>query len=133
MSQSQYKLSAADWTTRAAIALAFASFGVEKLFGSNWVPLFAQIGLGQWFRYFTGAVQLTGSALLLIPRTARVGAALIGCTMLGAMFVHMFVLHAGANAIIPAALLGLVIAAGWKGRGEPEYAQGHLNLRGPNY
>jgi len=54
MSQSQYKLSAADWTTRAAIALAFASFGVEKLFGSNWVPLFAQIGLGQWFRYFTG-------------------------------------------------------------------------------
>ena len=104
---------------RGALALVFFLIGIEKLTGTTWVKLFEEIGLGQWFRYFTGIVQMAGSALLLIPWTARLGAALIGCTMLGAMILHLFVLGTGAfAAVVPAILLVFVIAVGWKGRGD---------------
>jgi hypothetical protein len=113
------QLSATDWALRVGVALVFAVFAVEKLVGSNWIALFGAIGLGQWFRYFTGAVQLAGALLLLVPRTARIGGALIGSTMVGAMAIHVAVLDTGVGgAIIPAALLPLVVAAAWKGRGE---------------
>jgi putative oxidoreductase len=123
--QEMYQLSATDWALRAGVALVFSIFALEKLFGSSWVSLFAAIGLGQWFRYFTGAVQLAGSALLLIPRTARLGAGLIASTMVGAMVFHLTVLDTGVGgAIIPAVLLPLIIAAGWKGRGQPAETAG---------
>jgi hypothetical protein len=113
------QLSATDWALRVGVALVFAVFAVEKLVGSNWIALFGAIGLGQCFRYFTGAVQLAGALLLLVPRTARIGGALIGSTMVGAMAIHVAVLDTGVGgAIIPAALLPLVVAAAWKGRGE---------------
>jgi putative oxidoreductase len=114
------RLEATDWAFRAGVALAFVIFGAEKLFGEGWVSLFAGIGIGQWFRYFTGSAQVAGAALLLVPRTARLGAALLGSTMLGAMAAHLFVLDTGiGGAVIPGALLVLVALAGWKGRGEP--------------
>ena len=113
------RLSATDWALRVGVALVFSVFAAEKLVGSNWVDLFAAIGFGQWFRYFTGAVQLAGALLLLVPRTARLGGALIGSTMVGALFVHLVLLDTGVGgAVVPAALLPLVIAAAWHGRGE---------------
>jgi putative oxidoreductase len=121
----RYQLSATDWALRAGVALVFSIFALEKLVGSSWASLFAAIGLGQWFRYFTGAVQLAGSALLLVPHTARVGAVLIASTMIGAMVFHLTVLETGVGgAIIPGALLPLIIAAGWKGRGQPAETAG---------
>jgi uncharacterized membrane protein YphA (DoxX/SURF4 family) len=114
-----YRLSATDWALRAGVALVFTVFGAEKVFGSNWIGLFAAIGLGQWFRYFTGALQIGGALFLLSPRLARLGGALIGSTMAGAMFCHVALLDTGiGGAIIPGALLPLVVAAAWKGRGE---------------
>ena len=92
--------------------------------------LFEEIGFGQWFRYFTGIVQITGSVLLLIPWTARLGAAFIGCTMLGAIILHLFVLTTGAfAAVVPSVLLVIVMAVGWKGRGGQEDTRTVLTLR----
>ena len=48
--------------------------------------------------------------------TARIGTLLAGCTMFGAVFVNLFVLHTGAGAAIPAALLAVVYFVGWKKR-----------------
>jgi len=108
------------WTLSGLVALAFISAGGLKLAGIPvMVELFDKVGFGQWFRYFTGIVQITGSALLLIPWTARLGVALIGCTMLGAIILHLFVLSTGPfAAVVPAILLVFVIAVGWKGRGD---------------
>src|SRR5258708_31058097 len=106
------KLSATDWLLRGAVALVFFLIGMEKLTGTTWVKLFEEIGFGQWFRYFTGIVQITGSVLLLIPWTARLGAALIGCTMLGAMILHVFVLSTRPFvALGPALLLCFLVLA----------------------
>lgn len=102
---------------RLSLAFAFGLFGYEKLWGTDWVSMFQAIGLGDWFRYLTGALQILGAAALLVPATARAGAALIGLTMVGAIGVHLFVLPTGiGGAIIPAVFLGFAIAAGWRRR-----------------
>lgn len=112
---------------RVSLALAFGLFGYEKIWGTDWVPIFQAIGLGDWFRYATGGLQLVGAFALLFPASARVGAALIGLTMAGAIAVHLFVLPTGVGgAVIPAVFLGFAIAAGWR-RGSGDDAP--LSLR----
>jgi uncharacterized membrane protein YphA (DoxX/SURF4 family) len=100
-----------DWVLRGAIALSFALFGGEKFSSSGeWPRMFAQIGLGQWFRYFTGVVEMVGAGLVLVPRAANIGLALLACTMAGAVVIHIFVLHHPFNCIIPGAFCaGLIV------------------------
>jgi len=102
----------AAWLPRIAVALVFVSVGSSKFRDPMWVRLFAQIGLGQWFRYLTGVMQLAGGVLVLVPRTSLAGIVLAACTMLGASIAWITVLHAPANAPIPAALLAILIAIG---------------------
>lgn len=83
----------ADWTLRILVALVFLAAGGVKLFGvPQLVQLFDKIGLGQWFRFFTAACEATGAALLLIPRAASYGAALLGCVAVGAFVTHVVVI-----------------------------------------
>jgi|ERR1035438_2397284 putative oxidoreductase len=98
-----------DWVLRGGIAFAFVLFGVDKFPsgpGAPWVAFFAQIGIGQWFRYCTGIVEIVGALLLLIPRTVTAGLVLLACTMAGAFLIHIFVMGHPANAIITGAFLG---------------------------
>ena len=115
MPSSRHKLSAPSCALRISVSLVFLLVGMEKLLGEQmWVTLFAHIGLGQWFRYFTGTVQVAGALLYSTPRTSRVGMALLAFTMLGAVGVHLFVLGTGVSAaLIPAFLAGVIIGA-WK-------------------
>ena len=105
------------WILRLGVAAVFFSVGTSK-FGehSSWVTIFARIGLGQWFRYFTGVLQLIGAALVLIPRTFLVGIGILGCTMAGAVTVWVVVFRAPDNAIIPAVILIALVAIGFQGR-----------------
>jgi putative oxidoreductase len=64
-----------DWLLRGGIAVVFVLFGAEKFPsdpGSPWVKLFQQIGAGQWFRYFTGVMEVLGGVLVLILWTEPV-------------------------------------------------------------
>jgi len=102
----------AAWLPRLAVALVFLSVGSSKFRDPMWVRLFGEIGLGQWFRYLTGIMQIAGGVLVLVPRTALAGIALAACTMLGASIAWLTVLHAPVNAPIPAALLAILVAIG---------------------
>src|SRR5690348_3955158 len=85
-----------DWALRLAVAGLFVMFGAEKFpshAGSEWVRIFQQIGLGQWFRIFTGAVEVAAGLLVLIPRTALAGLTLLAITMAGAVLAHLFAIH----------------------------------------
>src|SRR6201989_2544647 len=96
------------WTLQGIIAAAFLAAGFAKLAGVPFmVDLFAQIGLGQWFRVVTGVVEVTGAVALLIPGLASIGALWLGGTMLGAVATHLFVLHTSP---VPAVVLGLLNA-----------------------
>ena len=49
--------------------------------------------------------------LLLVPRVAWVGAALLGCTMIGAILTDILVMKS-IVAIVPAVLLGFIVTVG---------------------
>ena len=99
-----------DWLLRGAIAIAFANFGIEKFTDHSWIGLFRQIGFGQWFRIFTGVVEIAGGVLVLIPWTATAGLALLAATMASATLIWAFILGQPANGIITGAFcLGLVL------------------------
>ena len=104
-----------DWVLRLGITLVFVLFGLEKFPsgpGAHWVRFFDQVGVGQWFRYFTGAVEIIGGALVSFPRTARVGLAILATTMAVASAIHVFVIRQPANAIITGGFC-LGLAAFW--------------------
>ena len=104
------------WILRVALALVFVSVGRDKFdANSMWPALFDRIGLGQWFRYLTGTLQIGGALLVLIPRTFAAGIALLACTMIGAILVWLRFGEPG-NAIIPAVVLIGVVGIGWHGR-----------------
>ena len=96
------------WTLQGIIAAAFLAAGAAKLAGIPFmVDLFAQIGLGQWFRVVTGVVEIAGSVALLVPGLASLGALWLGGTMVGAVATHLFVLHTSP---VPAIVLGVLNA-----------------------
>jgi putative oxidoreductase len=96
------------WTVQGILAAAFLTAGFAKLAGVPYmVDLFAQIGLGQWFRVATGVVEVTGAVALLVPGLASIGALWLGFTMVGAVAAHVFVLHTSP---VPAIVLGLLNA-----------------------
>lgn len=51
--------------------------------------IFSTLGVEPWGRYFTGTMELVAVALLLIPKTAAIGAALAAGLMAGAIFSHL--------------------------------------------
>lgn len=108
------------WGLQGLLALAFLFFGATKFdpHQAFWIDLFAKIGLGQWFRYFTGVSEVICAVLLMIPRTSAVGAALLACTMVGAILAHFFVLHEPAIVnFLPVAFLLILIVVMWRRRG----------------
>jgi uncharacterized membrane protein YphA (DoxX/SURF4 family) len=110
-------LNIALWIVQGLLAFAFVGAASGKLLGKpEMVGLFDGIGVGQWFRYVTGLVELSGAALILVPKTRVIGAGLLAGTMLGAIPIHLFVLHSAPTA--PVVLLALVSFVLWGRRGE---------------
>jgi putative oxidoreductase len=78
--------------------------------------VFAQIGIGQWFRYATGAVEIMGAVLLMIPRATMIAVAMLACTMVGALAAHVFVIGVGPQSVAVGVLLALILTVGWRQR-----------------
>ena len=105
------------WLLRILVAVLFVLFSLGK-FNSDphgqWFRIFAQIGIGQWFRVATGVIELVGGLLFLLPGTARLAALPLAVTMLGAALAQLTVLRHPVWAIIPFALLALVVIVGFR-------------------
>lgn len=97
---------------RISVALVFAITGFDKFLQSQeWDQVFGAIGWGNWFRYFTGIVEMAGGLMFLLPATTTVGAALLTAAMIGAMTFHIVVLREPANILFPGAyLVGVLLA-----------------------
>ena len=96
------------WVLQAIVATAFFAAGAAKLAGAAYmVQLFEQIGLGQWFRYATGVVEVVGALALIAPGLVWFGGLWLGGTMIFAVLTHVFVLHTSP---VPAIVLGVVNA-----------------------
>lgn len=105
------------WIMQILGAAMFLMAGAPKLTGAEQaVQSFEMIGVGQWFRYLTGVLEVVGAIMLLIPATAAFGALLLAVVMVGAVIVHLFVIGGSpAMAIILLLAMGFV-AWGRRGR-----------------
>ncbi|WP_407659470.1 DoxX family protein [Lipingzhangella rawalii] len=103
------------WGAQILLAGYFAFVAANKLLGASAeVVLFDEIGLGQWFRYVTGVVELAGAVGLLLPRLAGIAALALAGVMVGATATNLFVLEDGAIlAAQTTALLVLFLLLAW--------------------
>lgn len=112
-----------DWALRVFVALVFLYEGIDK-FGSRrlWMTVFAEIGIGQWFRYATGIIEVTGGALLLFPKATPVAVTMLACTMVGAFLAHVLIIGVGAQTVLVSILFALILAIGWRWRAGSRFA-----------
>jgi len=100
------------WTLSVLSAAMLVLSGTLKLAGVPvMVQLFSAIGFGQWFRYLTGAIEVVGAILLLVPSLALAGAVPLAATMFFAVLTHLFLVGGS-----PAAAFLLLVATttvGW--------------------
>ncbi len=100
------------WTLQILSAGMFLMAGISKLAGvAMMVQMFDVIGVGQWFRYVTGTIEVVGAVLLLIPSAASYGAAVLAVTMVGAIITHLFIV--GGSPVVPILLLASTTTIGW--------------------
>jgi putative oxidoreductase len=93
----------------------FLFAGGRKLTGApELVALFDAIGVGQWFRYVTGSIEVVSAVALLVPSWAALGAVLLIPTMVGAGFTHLFIV--GGSAVPATVLLIGSLAIAWSRR-----------------
>jgi uncharacterized membrane protein YphA (DoxX/SURF4 family) len=100
------------WVISVATAAMFLMAGWPKLAGApQMVQTFEAIGLGQWFRYLTGGIEVVSAIALLIPSLALYGAVALAATMVGAVFTHLVIV--GGSPAIAVALLVATSFIAW--------------------
>lgn len=82
-----------SWIARIAAALILLQTLFFKFTAApESVYIFTAIGMEPWGRLASGVAELIASLLLLVPRTAWLGAAMALATMAGAIFFHLTIL-----------------------------------------
>jgi len=100
------------WVLQIGAAGMFLMVGFLKLSGDpQLVGLFKAIGLGQWFRYLTGTLEVAGAILLLIPRTSGLAALMLAGVMVGAVVTHVFIV--GGSPLMAIILLVVTSIVAW--------------------
>ena len=106
------------WTLSILCAAMFLFAGGSKLAGqAAMVQVFQAIGVGQWFRYLTGMIEVTSAALLFVPPLAFYGALALAVTMVGAIITHLFII--GGNPLVPVLLLAATSTIAYLRRPNP--------------
>ena len=105
------------WGVQVALAGMFLLSGGSKLAGAAaMLALFDAIGIGQWFRYVTGAIEVVSAVALLVPSLAPFGAAALVVTMIGAVATHLLLI--GGSPVAPMVLLLGAVVVVWARRGQ---------------
>ena len=105
------------WVLQIGAAGMFLMVGFLKLSGNaQLVGLFQAIGLGQWFRYLTGSLEVAGAILLLVPRLSGLGALMLAAVMVGAVITHVFIVGGSPQMAIILLIVTSIIAWGRRQR-----------------
>jgi putative oxidoreductase len=96
------------WALQIISAGLFLMAGTLKVSGSpTMVQLFDTVGVGQWFRYLTGTIEVVGAVILLIPSLAAYAAVPLAATMVGAIITHLFIV--GGSPLVAILLLASTV------------------------
>ena len=100
------------WILQVLLALQIVMAGLAKVGGDQaMVEMFATIGIGQWFRYVIGALEIASAVGLLVPGFSGLAALGLVCLMAGAVLTNIFIL--GANPLFPLFLLIVAAFVAW--------------------
>lgn len=99
------------WALRIILGAAFVLFALMKLGGRQaMVDEFDVVGLGQWFRYATGILELIGGLAVFVPAISVFAAILLLVVDLGALVAQVTVLHIDwIHTVVIAAMLVVLI------------------------
>jgi putative oxidoreductase len=100
------------WVPTLFLVYVFVPQGLSKFSDtSGWARAFRVWHFPVWFRVLVGIAEVAAAALLLVPRTAPVGAGIIAVVMLGGMGTHVYWGHPGqvTSEVLPLALSLLVL------------------------
>jgi uncharacterized membrane protein YphA (DoxX/SURF4 family) len=79
---------------RILLAVMFLAAAGAKIAGVKMmVAEFNMVGLGQWLRYFTAIMEISGAVLLLWPGRIAYGALVLACVCGGAFLAQVFAIH----------------------------------------
>jgi putative oxidoreductase len=108
------------WVVQVLLALMFLfTAAIPELAGERTgVEIFTEIGIGQWFRYLVGMLELAGGIGLLIPRLSGPAALGLVGVMVGATFTQLFILDSVLLAITPAVVGVLLAFVAWTRRAQ---------------
>ncbi|ADD44412.1 DoxX family protein [Stackebrandtia nassauensis] len=100
------------WVVQSLLAVfMLGAAAVPKLVGeATAVSIFNDMGLGDWFRYFVGVVELAGAIGLVIPRLASAAGIGLMLLMIGATFTNLFWIDT-PQAAVTTVILGAI--SGW--------------------
>ena len=106
------------WVLQIGAAGMFLMVGFLKLLANEQtLGMFeASMGVGRWFLYLTGTLEIAGAFLLLIPRTSGLGALLLAGVMVGAIVTHLFIVGGSPLAAIILLIVTGVVAWGRRKR-----------------
>jgi putative oxidoreductase len=123
------------WILQILAAAMFLLAGGLKLAGVEpMVALFERIGVGQWFRYFTGGLEVICAILLLVPTTVAVSGALLAATMVGAIATHLFVTGGSpVPAIVLLVMVSTVARYRWPASISGETEEEESNYKGDDH
>ena len=103
------------WSAQILLGAMFLLSGGSKLAGAAaMVALFDAIGVGHWFRYVTGGIEVASAVTLFVPALAPFGAGALVVTMVGAVVTHLFIV--GGSPAVPVVLLLGALAVAWARR-----------------
>jgi uncharacterized membrane protein YphA (DoxX/SURF4 family) len=103
------------WVLSVGLGLVFVTAGAVQLLNPEAATWFTGAGLPEWLCVVAGAAEVAGGALLLLPRTGALAAALLGTLLAGAITAHLAL--GGDRSIAPAfVLLGAVALVGYARR-----------------
>jgi uncharacterized membrane protein YphA (DoxX/SURF4 family) len=101
------------WMLALLLVVMFAHAGIVKFDPhGGWTRAFHNWGFPDWFLITVGVLEVAAALLLLVPRTARFGAAIIIVLMIGGIGTNL--MHGGVRrtigSVIPLILASIVFA-----------------------
>jgi putative oxidoreductase len=111
LASSSRGLTIVAWVLQVPTGCLFLFAGGSKLFGvAEMVNFFAQVGFGQWLRYFLGVLEVGCAVALFFPRQAFYGAVVLSMSLVGHIVIHAAVLRRPAAFLVFLLTVTLLIA-----------------------
>lgn len=103
------------WAIQIVLCVVFLVMGIATLLNVAAIrPAFEQIGLGLWFRYFTGFLEILAALMLVSPMGLAGLGGLLGMCLMAGTIIAEILWPIGGSQILALAVLLLAAIVAWE-------------------